>query len=80
MHHLGTFYPFYPCITYMNSEVNDESVASILALSQLVSLAIFNTGLTERGQVNCTITYLLKTFSSPVFSKLTRKTGSDEAG
>jgi len=31
--------------------VNDESVASILALSQLVSLAIFNTGLTERGQV-----------------------------
>ena len=41
-----------------HSEVNDESVASILALSQLVSLAIFNTGLTERGQVNCTITYL----------------------
>jgi len=32
-------------------QVNDESVGSILALTQLVSLAIFNTGLTERGQV-----------------------------
>ena len=31
--------------------MTDESVSSILALSQLVSLAIFNTGLTERGQV-----------------------------
>ena len=31
--------------------MTDESVSSILALTQLVSLAIFNTGLTERGQV-----------------------------